>query len=1509
MSEIDTLDKLRTIAIDEEYTSVDTQAPTPARSNDIVASTGEELDTEEAKSKFSGISQAAFAEVFSRGQLYNKTADQLLQEASDLTIKQREFNENPEFVTEQALTQGNVEWDDLQTRLATNYQIADEVASKVRSKAESDATWFNYGADFIDRYIFRQFPIGMVEDFSARTESTGREILTKAATLPPKEFRKWIENYAVQVGEEGFFGSNNIFAAMEFQDRVTNKGFDPMKETTQALALLDLPGFVTAAKALKAANKLGSSIRSTTAVGRVTAVAGDGAGKAAAEAVLRKSADPETLGIMGNPAQDLNVAGTPVRPSNSGFLAKFQENRIIQEVARLWRSGSFGRVVTEARLKEVAQKIAKDYAEKTTNVLRDGIDLLDEGLGVYVAKFRFGKVTDGSPFLPIQTRAVREAGRVVTVLEDGTQVRASQRLSEFGETTGTGTGVPPVDVEYKPTPSVKKLAEKIGPNAEVVPFDPSDLSKGFVVEVTERIDTLGLPEAVGIELNVAGGVVRNTIGRLFNNSLMGSAALRDNQRLSVLAQMGQAGRGAIKDIVRPYENAIKALDSKADFTIRAVYSKLRDGPDSHLRVRYTDEEFKQEYKELHPNKADATDKELKAYQALATVEEADYILKATREIQRYVAKGYDRAVEVAPDIFVPAKQIKRSELGPDDIVNTIKGKIYGTIDEIADYLPDDLPIWKLDKPLDTGEKFVIEPLSARLIDPTDVMGYNPGGTRINPFAKYFIVLGGASKRLKSLMSTFSEVDAGTALNQIKRIRDAIKAGDGNIDNVIKNNNDWNPAIDSKAKFDEFIYTEGWVKNPGDRLEGDIAIKGRNDEIISGEIDNPDIWSGVKASDYVENDMRRQDRVLMDFGGGRAYNEDPVSSVFAQLGNSVYTYTNRAYTQNAMVGWVKAVQDAGRTWFQPGISKTDYETLFRTAEIRGNDAFARRMREMRNITLRRLDMQDEASEYMNRLGGQVAEYVFQKTGWKLNLGDPTNLLQKVGFQSAFGFMQLSQFVMQGFHATTIMAISPKHGLKAAGMVFSQRGLLGAVKDPIAYKEGVARLAKVHGLTEETAEELLEYVRTSGRAIVDGDAIEAGTGVGWGLSRWRGDNLEYSRLKGLAGQLTDAAGRGLSIGLYPFKAGERLSRLTAINTAFLEFKEQFPRISALSDTGREWITRREQALTFNMSVVDKAKVQSSLMKAPTQWLSYSFRSMEAVFVGREFTALERARLFAVLGPMYGLSGFTTAEFGLNTAADYIAEKLDIEPGGSWYVGLKNGFLDGLSVALAGPKYAVSVGPRLAPIGALFDTYKKIFEEETYTAIAGPSGEITGGIIRSFVNAADNLINGHTVALTEDILTILRQPSALNNYAKAIGIFNNGQYRSKNGLAVGPELNTTEGLISGFGFTPARIQEFYARRTGEVFNKKELSAFRKEINTDAENAFRLIEAGDQRGYELLNEIHAKIATSGFSFRDQVSLRKSASNRLEREWPRIAERLLQQDRLYSLRATENILYPERKE
>ncbi len=219
-----------------------------------------------------------------------------------------------------------------------------------------------------------------------------------------------------------------------------------------------------------------------------------------------------------------------------------------------------------------------------------------------------------------------------------------------------------------------------------------------------------------------------------------------------------------------------------------------------------------------------------------------------------------------------------------------------------------------------------------------------------------------------------------------------------------------------------------------------------------------------------------------------------------------------------------------------------------------------------------------------------------------------------------------------------------------MGIALRGLYDRTPDVI--EEGLRRYGKISGMEVQELRDIMEYMRTSGRMVVDGDAIEAGTGVGYGISGFAGESYAPSALR-RAGEATVIEGkRLLDLGLAPFNAGERLSRGTAIYTAIMEWKARNPNVSILSDSARAWITRREQNLTFNMTTSSRPLAQSGVMKVPTQWLSHSFRAMEVMFVGRGFTKAERLRAASIMVPFYGLSGF-----GAGSAGGYLGEKLGI------------------------------------------------------------------------------------------------------------------------------------------------------------------------------------------------------------------------------------------------------------
>jgi hypothetical protein len=1428
-------------SLDEQFGLVEKQTD---RTEDIVAVTGEELGTEEAKAKVRQAKTDPYYQVFQQGYAENKSVEQLSIEATDIGQKNEEFNSNPEFISEQALAVNNYDYSALDARVATNYQIANEILSDRKFELYTSKTPFARTLDTVDRFLRDMTVVGTFEGITAKTEKQSREILTAASTKTAQEFKVWFEAYADEVAEEGFLRGNTIGALEALGGEVSGAGFDPNKNIAMVLSALDLIA-VGQLASIGVKSTVKTAMKSSTIIGRVGAIRGSKEASESAEKVLANTPDAEVLGNVG--PSSLDLAPQPVRPSAADFTSKFAESEIIKGIDDLYQKGAFGRVASPEAVKLAGVKIADKYRKKVTNPVFD-FKVLDEGLGNFVATVKFGKAVDGSPY---------------KALADGSAPRGVQELAE-------------------------EISEKVE-TARVAPVDVNDLSKGYVIEVSERINLVGLQKSFDESLGLEAGIVRDTLGKVMNNSVMASSAARDVDRLTRYAQMGESGRAAVKEIIEPYTKAMQRLNAKERYTLQAVYTQLRDGADANLRVRYTEGEFAVKYQQIHPTGLAPSEKAIDGYNALAAVEESDYLLKTSMMLNKYVEKGYKNSVEVTDGYYAPAKKVNRADV-PDD-AKIFDGEFSGKIRK-QDIEPDEIPIWKLDKPTSGGQEYVVKPTQLRMIEPTDVMGYNPGGSRSNPALNYFIVLG--DKRLKALMGTFSEKQARTAVEQISRIQRALLDNDSSIDDIIRANNNWNPDVENLEDLQKFSEAEGW-----DLTRGNIAYRGRNDDILSGDVDGSDVFTGMNLDDYVSADMRRNDNVLMDFGGGKAYNEDPINSVLAQMGNSVFTYSNRAYAQNAMVGWVKKAQEKGRFWFPDGVLPSDYETLFRNATIKGTDEFSRRMVELRNITMRRLNMKDEAASFMERQGQAMAEAIFDRTGIQLNLGDPTNGLLKIGFQSAFGFGNVSQFFMQGFHATTIMAISPKYGLKGAYMAIPLRGALRA-NTPELQKLALQRVAKAADISEKDAGELIEFMRTSGRAVVDGDAIEDGTGVGFGISGWNGESMKYSALSGVGYNISKTVTKGLDLGLMPFKSGERLARMTGINTAFFEFKAKFPNVSALSDEARLWITRREQDLTFNMSSVARGQVQAGFMKVPTQWLSYTLRSMEQIFVGRNFTKAERARLFTVLMPMYGLTGF-----GLENAADYVGEKLGFAPDGSLYIGLKYGMIDGL-VAELGGDVEVGFGQRLAPVGAITDTYKKIFQEDVATAALGPSGEIAGGVFSAAWSAITALVHGQTATVTEDVIKLLRQPSGIDNVAKAIGIYKNGIYRSKNGIELESQMTTGDAIMALGGFTPLEVVENYSRLNKQYTSKKKFNKFRKEVNRDSERIFGLM-TGDRsdidKAIQLMTELHERIALSGFSSSDMATLRKSTGNSLEKSWSKIQTNLIEQDKLYALRAAQSIL------
>jgi len=169
------------------------------------------------------------------------------------------------------------------------------------------------------------------------------------------------------------------------------------------------------------------------------------------------------------------------------------------------------------------------------------------------------------------------------------------------------------------------------------------------------------------------------------------------------------------------------------------------------------------------------------------------------------------------------------------------------------------------------------------------------------------------------------------------------------------------------------------------------------------------------------------------------------------------------------------------------STTDYQRLYQsiTQGDIGSNATARKLAGMKGIIDRRLGVQTPLEKSFARFGQGASEFIFDKTGLKLKPSDPSSRLLSIGFGSAFGFFNVSQFVMQGFHVTNIMAIAPKFGTIGTGITIPIRQILHA-PDLASETLGIQRLAKFMGKEEDEIKELVEYIKTSGRDMENGRA---------------------------------------------------------------------------------------------------------------------------------------------------------------------------------------------------------------------------------------------------------------------------------------------------------------------------------------------------------------------------------------------------------------------------------------
>jgi len=1029
----------------------------------------------------------------------------------------------------------------------------------------------------------------------------------------------------------------------------------------------------------------------------------------------------------------------------------------------------------------------------------------------------------------------------------------------------------------------QKIADRVG--GEVVPLDPQNLSLGYVVKVQEAADTL--QDAGGaFNISLAKTMWNKTLGALLDNPFVGSTASRGIRELNELALRSENANKYLRNAGAKAEKNISKISADERSVMDNVLKDLVDGPDSTLRKRWDESEFSSRWKAVtgtNPNK-----KVLAAYHSAEDLSDMAYFFNSMEALKSAVAKGFKNSVEVEAGVFVPARRVRLATLkeGTKIFDGAGRGKL---LKEDYKEFGNDFNVWELSSPWNDQE-FVAFPTSNRVIGPRDVLGYSAYGRRSNPDIRYFTFLKFTNGDVKSILGSLTAKQAELAKAEFKAIQAAYKTGNGSDDigEVIQGNNSWNPKINTKAEMDEFL-----KEHKINIFEGEIESRLRD-----GPYQNPNdkFYNGDAIGDVIERRNARAELPIAQYGGGGTYNPDPIDSIIQQYGSEAHRYAFSLYNYRAMQGWLDTADNMMANNLNVVVRVPDAQSLrqrFLNATVEGTSPEAQRMREVKEVIMRQASIKSEGELARESFAESMSEALFDQTGIKANFKEPSGKLLKLGFFSAFAF-NASQMFLQASQVANVIAVAGRAGIKGTAHSVHIRKILMGSDDIATEALGLDRLAKSMEMPLGTVQEITRLFRETLPNVVMSDILELGTSASVGLST--------NGALGKAGYKAKKFGKAVyDIGMVPFNAGEATAKSSAFMTAAIEFIEKNPNISVLSESGRNYIARRTSTLTQNMTTATKSKLQTGLWRVPSQWLNYFFRTSEQVFVGRDLNLAERSRLGLMVMPFYGFTGLGLAPLG---ASDVVSEWLGLDPTDekdqATYIGLKYGVLDGF-VNYFTP-FDVALGQRMAPATAVWDLYDKFTQESVLAAAGGPSGSIASTGVTALFNLVSNVSNGYTTTLTEDSLRVLRNFSGINSTAQAAGIMMDGVYRNRKGLALPIEVDVTDAIITGLGFTPIAATEVYSRIGEYIDILDNEKAIEKMVRERSQLAWQVYPTDPDRASAILEEMQTIVSKAPLSVSKKQNLLRMGGRPSGQDFSYLVRKAYEDERTFAAKSMEAI-------
>jgi hypothetical protein len=486
-------------------------------------------------------------------------------------------------------------------------------------------------------------------------------------------------------------------------------------------------------------------------------------------------------------------------------------------------------------------------------------------------------------------------------------------------------------------------------------------------------------------------------------------------------------------------------------------------------------------------------------------------------------------------------------------------------------------------------------------------------------------------------------------------------------------------------------------------------------------------------------------------------------------------------------------------------------------------------------------------------------------------DPLKYARAVGFHSKLGLFNPVQLFLQAQTLTHIAAVSGvDNGLRGLSAATLMRRLA------LTRDEGVidhfANMATKLGWTKEDFLESYAEFRKTGLYNVEGEVAV------------RDDYFDPKLFNGVVGKFLDK-------GTFFFREGERLTRMTAWNAAYREWKKANPG-KAIDSQARNEILSRQNLLSVNMTRSSASWWQQGVLSVPTQFFSYQIRLMEQFF-SKRLTTSEKAHAFLTYSAMYGVPTATGAVAGI----------------WPWYEDIRQAAIErdidvnspGMKAVMEGiPSLVWSTlthndqnwSQRYGPNGLSF--FKDILVKGKTEQVFGASANIIGDMLKSADPIARGIVSvfkpdGEPFEfIAEDFINAASNVSTLNNVGKMIFALNTHKFMSKNETYLGPA-TTMDAILTGItGTMPLEMSDAFLKS----HSLQEQQKMQAEVEKGAIKYFR---RGIKAGYDgdetamAANMRNARLLMIGGGFKhDQqikamekaISGHESFIDKINRDW-----------------------------